>query len=117
MKQNITEQLATKIAEDFMTTMNPDRWDGRKEKPDSVNTATYEDENKIKVNDQDCHIEIVIITDTETTWNHKPCLYVDLVVGSDSVEMAQSSTLSSTAIIAKMIMYVCNSSTYSKNKG
>ncbi len=117
MKQNITEQLADSIAKDFMQTMNPDRWNGLTEQPDSVNTATYEDDNIININNIKCHIEIVIVTDTEATWNHKPSVYVDLVTETnDSVAMTECSTMSSTAMISKMIQYVCNKSDFALKK-
>ena len=102
----ITEQLAMKIADEFMDTMNPDRWNGYKaEMPSSVNTATYEDTNVIKIKNIECHIEIVI----KMADNKKPVLYVDLVTNSDqqSIAMCHTETLSSSHIISLMIQHVC----------
>ncbi len=113
----IKEQLANNIADAFMAEMNPDRWDGRSETPpETVNTKTWEDTNIIKVGDHDAHVEIVIITDRNITYNHKPCLHVDLVINTESVKSAQTSTLTSTAIVAKMIQYVCNEYSPDSNK-
>lgn len=109
MSKIIDEKLADEIAVTFMDKMNPDRWNGVTEQPDTVDTSEYIDDNKITINKSDYNLKIQIDTDTDSTYARKPNLKVVLV--EDDEEKSShylTTTLASTALLSKMIQRICN---------
>ena len=103
----MTEQLATQIANDFMTAMNPDRWNGRAEMPESVNTSAFKDENEISIKGEKYHLEITLGAPDDNS-SAIPTLYVALVTSSgDILARYQTHTLASTHILQLMITSIC----------
>ena len=114
----LTRQQAEDIAKAYLRDMNPSFWNGKGKPPKSVNTATWEDETQFDFgNGYIGHIEIVTITDRKAMWNNKPNIYVDMVIGSESVAMEQSTMIHSSDAIMVLIMSVYNQTQKRFNKG
>ena len=110
MSKVINEKLADEIAINFMTKMNPDGWNGVHEQPDTVDTSEYIDDNKITINKSEYNLKIQIDTDTNNTYSNRPNLKVVLVSDDDEEQTGHylTTTLSSTALLSKMIQRLCN---------
>lgn len=95
---------ALQIAHEFLMEMNPDMWNGRGKKPNSLDERIYEPDEKLGK----LHLEITFVESDEyyeedTGWY----TYVDLVDGGTSVECSSCYGTDSTQNIADCILEVC----------
>ena len=84
--------------------MNPNRWNGFSEQPETIKTDNYVDDNEFDIKKEKHHIEININTDAE------PVLRVNLVNNDETVGTCHTNTLNSSYILSLMIQHLLKES-------
>lgn len=100
----MTEKRALEIANEFLSYMNPEMWDGYGDPPDSFDQRIYVPEDRfggLRI----LHLEIVFIDKTKEGdgW----CTYVDFCFDGCSIEQSSCYGVDSAQDIADCIMEVC----------
>ena len=100
----MNNKKALQIAHEFLMYMNPDMWNGRGNKPDSLDERIYEPDEKFG----NFHLEITFVGSDEYNGEDSGWYtYVDLVSGGCSVDSSSCYGVDSPQNIADCILEVC----------